>query len=213
MCVRPCADLSAFVLLVALIFMVASGCAQAQDESGLVGHASPTVKVAAVQCSSDLGAVEQNRAKLTALVREAAAAGAKIIVLPETAVTGYVSQDLRHNWHLPGRPLEATFRGRDPAAAAETVPGPSTDHFCALAKELQIYLTIPLLERVDSEIAGFALPTNDSPSSQADQVADPRNGPRYFNTVCLADPQGQLVAHYRKLNPWPYPEKSWATPG
>ena len=36
---------------------------------------------------------------------------------------------------------------------------------------------------------------------------------RFFNTVCLAAPEGRLVAHYRKLNPWPFPEKSWATPG
>src|SRR5262245_7464285 len=82
-----------------------------------------TVKVAAIQCSSDLGAVEENRAKLTNLVRKAAANGAKIVVLPETAITGYLSQDLRTNWHLRGRPLEPAFRGRDPSLAAETVPG------------------------------------------------------------------------------------------
>jgi predicted amidohydrolase len=146
------------------------------------------VKVAAIQCSSDLGAVEANRNKLTALVREAASSGAKIIVLPEAAVTGYLSQDLRRNWHIPGWPLEVGYEGRDPQAAAETVPGPSTDHFCALAKEHQVYLTIPLVERAGEQ-------------------------PSYFNTVCLADPNGQLVAHYRKLNPWPHPEQSWATPG
>ena len=72
------------------------------------------------------------------------------------------------------------------------MPGPSTKHFCALAKELGIYLTIPLLE-VD--------------------VTDGKDKPRYFNTVCLANPKGELVAHYRKLTPWPYPEKSWATAG
>jgi len=146
-----------------------------------------TVKVAAIQCSSDLGAVEENRARLTELIRQAAAQGAKIIVLPETAITGYLSQDLRENWHVAGRPLDAEFKGRDPAPFAETVPGPSTDHFCALAKELKIYLTIPLLET----------------------TADAK----FFNTVCLASPTGELVAHYRKLNPWPRPEKSWATVG
>src|SRR5262249_2269366 len=73
-----------------------------------------TVKVAAVQCSSELGAVEANRQKLTALVREAAREGAKIVVLPETSVTGYLSQDLRVNWHLPGWPIEREFLGKDP---------------------------------------------------------------------------------------------------
>ncbi len=150
-----------------------------------------TVKVAAVQCSSDLGDVAGNTTKLTSLVREAAAAGAKIVVLPETAITGYVSQDLRWNWHVEGWPIEKAFRGKDPQPYAQTVPGHATDHFCALAKELKIYLTIPLLECVG-------------------EVPDPV---KFFNTVCLANPEGKLVAHYRKLNPWPYPEKSWATPG
>jgi predicted amidohydrolase len=153
------------------------------------GPPPKTVKVAAVQCSSDLGDTAGNTKKLTSLVREAAANGAKIVVLPETAVTGYLSQDLRTSWHVPGWPIRNEFRGKDPKGFAEPVPGPSTKHFCALAKELGIYLTIPLLEveRVDDG--------------------------RYYNTVCLASPAGELVAHYRKLTPWPRPEQSWATPG
>jgi predicted amidohydrolase len=174
----------------------------------------PTVKVAAVQCSSDLGAVADNSRKLTDLIREAAANHAKIIVLPETAITGYISQDLRTNWHVPGRPIESAFRGRNPITSAETVPGLSTERFCSLAKELKVYLTIPLLERVGE------LPTvtadagdEDSPQAPTSSAVPAVNQPRYFNTVCLANPDGILVAHYRKLNPWPYPEKSWATPG
>src|SRR5262249_48709777 len=154
--------------------------------------APKTVKVAAVQCSSDIGDVAGNTKKLTGLVKEAAKNGAKFVVLPETAVTGYLSQDLQTNWHVKGMPIEARFRGKDPKDSAEVVPGPSTAHFCALANELGVYLTVPLLE------------------------VDFKNGkdkPRSFNTVCLATPKGELVAHYRKLTPWPYPEKSWATPG
>src|SRR5262245_10090998 len=154
-----------------------------------------TVKVAALQGSSDLRAVEANQQKLTALVREAAREEAKIVVLPETSVTGYLSQDLRTNWHLPGWPIEREFLGKDPRPFAEPVPGPSTRHFAALAKELGIYLTVPLLE-VDRAWAG-----------------NPPAPPRLFNTVCLASPKGELVAHYRKLTPWPRPEQSWATPG
>src|SRR5262245_12970928 len=103
-----------------------------------------TVKVAAVQCSSDLGAVAANRDKLSGLVTEAAPPRAKIIVLPETAVTGYLSQDLRTNWHLPDWPIEPFYQGKDPLPFAEPVPGPSTDHFCKLAKSLGVYLTVPL---------------------------------------------------------------------
>src|SRR5262245_7041186 len=105
-----------------------------------------TVKVAAIQCSSDLGEVAANTKKLTALVKEATKNGAKIVVLPETAITGYLSQDLKTNWHVKGMPIETRFAGKDPKGFAEEVPGASTKHFCALAKELDIYLTIPLLE-------------------------------------------------------------------
>ena len=45
------------------------------------------------------------------------------------------------------------------------------------------------------------------------QLVDKDRNPRYFNSVCLVSPGGKIVAHYRKLTPWPYPEQSWATPG
>jgi predicted amidohydrolase len=86
------------------------------------------------------------------------------------------------------------------------VPGESTRQFCALAKELSIYLTIPLVERV-----GELPQTIDLHGGLPPATAGPL--PKLFNTVCLASPQGELVAHYRKLNPWPIPEKSWATAG
>lgn len=151
-----------------------------------------TVKVAAVQCSSILGDVAANRAKLVRLVEEAASNGAKIIVLPEACITGYLSQDLKTNWCLDGRPIEAAFTGRDPSGSAETVPGPSTKVFAEVAKRLGIYVTVPLVEVVPGK--------GEEPA-------------KYFNTVCLAAPDGKIVAHYRKLTPWPYPEKSWATKG
>ncbi len=164
---------------VPLAILLALGCREAP--------APPTeVKVAAIQCSSRLGDVAANRAKITALVEEAARRGAKIIVLPEAAITGYLSQDLKRNWHLKGWPIEGVFEGVDPHGAAEPVPGPSTKHFCRLADRLDVYVTIPLVEVVDDT---------------------------FYNTVCLASPEGRLVAHYRKLTPWPHPEKSWATPG
>lgn len=175
--------------LVAFVILIGAS-AQAADRP-------LTVRVAAVQCSSNLGTVEENRSKLTTLVTEAAGKGAKIIVLPEASITGYLSQDLKTNWHLPGNPIESVYQGKDPAAFAETVPGPSTKHFCELAKSLKVYITVPLVERFDPKDVKASEP----PPTQ------------YFNTVCLAAPNGELVAHYRKLTPWPYPEKSWATPG
>jgi predicted amidohydrolase len=157
-----------------------------------------TVRVAAVQCSSDLGDVAGNRKKLSALVEEAAGHGAKFVVLPEASVTGYLSQDLKTNWRLAGWPIDAAFAGKDPLPFAETVPGPSTEQFGALAKKLGIYVTVPLVEIV---------------RPPAGSNASDENLLKLFNTVALMSPKGELVAHYRKLHPWPVPEKSWATAG
>jgi predicted amidohydrolase len=158
-----------------------------------------TVKVAAIQCSSGLAALKANTAKLTSLVEKAAGEGAKIIVLPEAAVTGYLSQDLRSNWQVAGKPIESSYTGVDPSPHAEEVPGKSTRHFCEVAKRLGVYITVPLVEVVHSAKSEVKEPTSDSST--------------YFNTVCLVSPKGEIVAHYRKLTPWPVPEKSWATPG
>jgi predicted amidohydrolase len=180
------------LLCVCLLPLFALGATEPRMQPPVPPPAPKTVKVAAIQCSSDLGDVAGNTKKLTALTKEAAKAGAKFVVLPETAITGYLSQDLKTNWHVKGMPIETRFDSKDPKDFAEQVPGPSTKHFCALAKELEVYITIPLLE-VDFK--------------------NGKDNPRYFNTVCLANPKGELVAHYRKLTPWPYPEKSWATAG
>lgn len=164
----------------------------ANDASSKGMPAVKTVKVASIQCSSDLGAVADNSVKLTELIKTAAKNGAKIVVTPETCITGYLSQDLKQNWHLDNWPIDKKFTGVDPSTAAEEVTGESVQYFCKLAKEQKIYLTIPFLE-VD--------------------YSQGKDKPRYFNTVCLASPNGEMVAHYRKLTPWPVPEKSWATPG
>lgn len=158
--------------------------------AGCAGAGAPpgTVLVAAVQCPSRMGDVAGNADRLERLTREAAAKGAKIVVLPEASLTGYLSQDLKENWLLPGRHIRPDFQGRSPAGIAEAVPGPMTDRFGRLAKALGIYLALPFVE------------------------VDPKTG-RYFNTVCLLDPEGRVLLHYRKLNPWMIPEHSWVTEG
>jgi len=190
----PCAAKTAARLRLGCICFMATVLIPPLERTVESSQPSParTVKVAAVQCSSDFGDVSANVKKLTALTRAAAAKGAKIIVLPEASVMGYLSQDGKMNWHVSGRTLATAYSGRDPAGVAETVPGPSTRHFCRLAKELGVYLTVPLVE--------------------VDYQDGPRK-PRYFNTACLMDHRGKMVLHYRKMNPWPYAEQSWATPG
>eukprot|EP00035_Acanthoeca_spectabilis_P026750 m.464070 g.464070 ORF g.464070 m.464070 type:complete len:345 (-) comp23301_c0_seq1:64-1098(-) len=173
----------------------------------------PTVMVASLQASSDLGKVEENTAKFIGLAEEAAAAGAKIIVLPETAITGYLSQDLTTNWIIPSRKRRGlknySYTGEmDPALHAETVPGPSTRRFCELAKRLGVYITVPFLE-----VATEQPPPTEVEEDDGSMATDAAPIARYYNTVCLAGPDGTLRAHYRKTSPWPTPEKSWATAG
>jgi predicted amidohydrolase len=147
-----------------------------------------TVRVAAVQFISRWAKPDENRRNLEPLVREAAKNGAKIVVLPETAISSYMSHDIRLTWQVDDRPVSSGLQGVSPKDVAETVPGQSTRIFGKLAKELGIYLTAPFVEY------------------------DPQQK-KYFNTVVLLDPQGRVALHYRKLNPWPYAERAWASPG
>jgi len=156
--------------------------------AGERGPPQKTVRVAAVQFISEMGRPEQNRRRLAGYVRQAAKNGARIVVLPEAAITGYMSHDIQTTWQVGSRKVSDGLRGISPENVAETVPGRSTRAFSTLAKELGIYLTIPFLERE-------------------------RESGKYFNTVVLAGPDGSLLRHYRKRNPWPYPECSWASPG
>jgi predicted amidohydrolase len=102
-----------------------------------------TVRVAAIQCYSRMGKISANRELLTTLVTDAAAQGARIVVLPECAVQGYMD--------VPG---SRTWSSADEAempvkTVAETVPGSSTRHFGSLAAKLRIYLALPLIETAD----------------------------------------------------------------
>jgi len=99
-----------------------------------------------------------------------------------------MSHDIRLTWQADRRKITPGLQGVSPKEFAETVPGDSTREFGKLAKELGIYLTVPLVE------------------------FEPASG-KYFNTLVLVDPDGKPALHYRKLNPWPWAERGWASPG
>lgn len=147
------------------------------------------VKIALIQSPSVLGDIPTNTARFERQCRKAALEGAKILVLPEAAITGYLSDDLRTNWAIEGRPLSEMFPQTKELTAefAEPLNGPSVRHFARLAQELQCYITVPFIEIKDGS---------------------------FFNSVSLVGPSSDIsLAHYQKNCPWPVPEKSWATPG
>lgn len=88
------------------------------------------ITVAIAQMDPQLGRVKDNLATLTAMAETAFRQGARLVVFPECALSGYGFAT-----------LEAA---RD---AAEPVPGPSTEALSALCAAHQSYLVYGLLER------------------------------------------------------------------
>src|SRR4029077_14476429 len=88
------------------------------------------VKLGLVQMRCSLDPAE-NRAKALAKTRETAERGAQIVCLQELFTSVYFLQIEDHKYF----------------ALAEEIPGPTTDAFCALAKELGIVIVASLFEK------------------------------------------------------------------
>ena len=88
------------------------------------------IKIGLIQQSNTAG-VQANQAKSTANIRDCAAKGAQLIILPELHNSLYFCQ------------VENT----DNFDLAENIPGPSTELFGALAEELGVVLVLSLFEK------------------------------------------------------------------
>jgi N-carbamoylputrescine amidase len=134
---------------------------------------SKPVRLALVQMHCD-PSPEVNRARAVEKIREAAQRGANLVCLPELFASQYFCQTEDH----------ANF------ALAEEIPGPSSELFGALAKELGIVIVASLFER---RAAGL-----------------------YHNTAIVLNADGQMLGRYRKMHipddPLFY-EKFYFTPG
>ena len=132
-----------------------------------------SVKVGLVQmhCSAD---VQANLLKAMERTRQAASQGAQIICLQELFTSVYFCQVEDHKYF----------------ALAEEIPGPSTQLFANLAKELGVVIIASLFER---RAAGL-----------------------YHNTAVILDADGTYMGKYRKMHipddPLFY-EKFYFTPG
>ncbi len=131
------------------------------------------LKVGMVQqsCTTDIKA---NIAKLTENICECAAKGAKLVVLQELHNSVYFCQT-----------EDASL-----CDLAETIPGPSTERFGAIARELGIVLVLSLFEK--------------------------RAPGLYHNTAVVIEKDGSIAGKYRKMHipddPCFY-EKFYFTPG
>src|SRR5467141_785159 len=130
-----------------------------------------TVGLIQMSCSVD---PRENFAKAEARIQEAAKRGAQIICLQELFRSQYFCRE--ENAEL--------------FALAEPIPGPSTEAFSKLARELKAVIVAPLFER---RAAGL-----------------------YHNTAAVIDADGSLVGLYRKMHipdDPAYYEKFYFAPG
>lgn len=131
------------------------------------------VKVAATQMSCTTN-IEENIRKGEALVREAAAQGAQIILLQELFETPYFCQKEKSDYF---------------SYATELEENKAVNHFCQIAKELQVVLPISFYEK--------------------------KNNARY-NSLAVIDADGEVLGKYRKshIPDGPgYEEKFYFNPG
>jgi len=131
------------------------------------------MKVALIQ-QSNRQEISENLSKLQENIRKCAAAGAELIVLQELHNSLYFCQS----------------ENPDYFDLAETIPGPSTDYFGKLARELGVVLVLSLFEK---RAAGL-----------------------YHNTAVVLEKDGTIVGIYRKMHipdDPAYYEKFYFTPG
>ena len=131
------------------------------------------MKIGLIQ-QSNTADIQGNIAKLVANIRDCAAKGAQLIVLQELHNSLYFCQ------------VENT----DNFDLAETIPGPSTELFGALASELEVVLVLSLFEK---RAAGL-----------------------YHNTAVVIEKDGSIAGKYRKMHipdDPAYYEKFYFTPG
>ena len=101
---------------------------------------SQKIIVGTVQFTRSLGDKKKNIERASEFIKEAAKQGAKIISLPELFSTGYFPygevSDKYFDW-------------------AETIPGPTINEMCAIAKDLDIYLIAPIYEIDDISLVYY----------------------------------------------------------
>jgi predicted amidohydrolase len=87
------------------------------------------MRVAGVQMDVELGAVGANLDRIESRLTEAAGEGAKLIVFPECAATGYCFQSADEAREL-----------------AEEIPGPITERVAAMCRASDVHVVFGMIE-------------------------------------------------------------------
>lgn len=118
---------------------------------------SRRIKLGLIQFKVD-NSPAHNLLKAVRLVQKAKKQGAQIICLPELFKTRYFPQFKRQkNFNL-----------------AENVPGPTSQLFCGLARELKVVLIVPVFEQTEKD--------------------------HYFNSLIVINADGAMLGKYRKTH-------------
>jgi nitrilase len=132
-------------------------------------------RIAAVQAASEFLDLEASLEKASALVAEAASAGATLVVFPEAFLPAYPVWV----WFVPPghtRPLRELYA--ELHANSVTIPGPVTDRLREVARELGVTIAIGVNERESG--------ANDS---------------TLYNTLVYIGPDASIIGRHRKLVP------------
>jgi nitrilase len=115
---------------------------------------------------------------------EAAAAGARLVVFPETFIPAYPSSvwaKALAGWSEPGAKEAFALLHRE----SLELPGPDADRLAAIAREHGVWLVIGVNE------------------------ADPERSGTLYNSLLYYSPEGELALHHRKLVPTNHERLVW----
>jgi predicted amidohydrolase len=129
------------------------------------------IRVGIIQMNARLYDTAYNLQQAEEGIKQAAAQGAKIVVTPEAAVQGYPRIGLSRGESLNDPKIVA---GREKIlASAEKIPGPATERFSQLARQLGIWIIFGMDENRDGKM---------------------------FNTAVLMNPQGKITGTFSKVH-------------
>jgi len=133
--------------------------------------ADDKVRVGLIQMNGKPYDKEYNLAQAEKWIRQAAARGARLMITPEVAVQGYPRVRLPEGTSSDDPKIVA--ERAQILAAAEPIPGPATERFSRLARELGVWIVFGI---------------------------DENRGGKLFNTAVLMNPQGKVAGTYSKVH-------------